>query len=431
MTPAALEGSVDDLLPVAESLFGEIGRRTLRDGATCREPFGSGEQIAADLVAEAARGLDLDVTKDLANNVHMTWNAVPGDTQLCLTGSHLDSVPRGGNFDGLAGVLGGLVAVAALKRAGLRPSRNIAVVAMRGEENAWFACNHIGSRIALGLFDPRLLDQAKRYDTGLSLGHYMKEAAIDLQPIRARQASITPARVRCFLELHIEQGPILEDRGLAVGVVTGIRGNVRHRTCRCTGAYGHAGTVPRKLRQDAVIAVAELIVEMDRLWASQEASGQDLVMTFGQVGTDPAAHSVTVIPGEVTFSFEARSHSQNLLAQVEEDLRRLAASIALNRGVTFAFDQDSWSAPVLMDAALRRKLMATAAEFAIPTIELASGAGHDAGDFAEAGVPSGMVFVRNPNGSHNPDESMSIADFRAAALLLSLVLGQEASAKTG
>lgn len=427
MTPATLESSVDQLLPVAAGLFDEIGRRTTRDGAICREPFGPGEQIAADLVSNAARDLDFDVAADLAGNLHIKWDALGDDVQTCMTGSHLDSVPRGGNFDGLAGVLAGLIAVAALRQAGLKPCVNLTALALRGEENAWFACNHIGSRIALGLFEPRLLEEAKRYDTGLSLGHYIRDAGFDLQPIRMRARSITPARVRSFLELHIEQGPALVNAGLGVGVVSGIRGTLRHRSCECHGAYGHAGTVPRHLRHDAVAAVADLIVGMDRYWVQSETSGEDLVMTFGQVATNPESHAVTVIPGEVRFSFEARSHSRRTLDQAEKTLQDSAAAIGEKRGVTFLLDPPSRSDPVPMDATLRAELIKTAEDLGVPTIELASGAGHDAADFAEAGIRSGMIFVRNPNGSHNPEEAMSMEDFRTAVLVMASALATEAT----
>ena len=214
MAPHEIDRAVEKLLPLAASLFDEIGRRTTVAGGIRRAPFDSGEQIAADAVAAAARDLGLSVTSDLAGNVHMKWLATPETTELCLVGSHLDSVPRGGNFDGLAGVVAGLTAVAALRDIGLRPSREIVVLGIRGEENAWFACQHIGSRIALGLFDRTLLDRARRTDTGLTLADHIARAGIDLEPIREGVRSIEPRTVRCFVEIHIEQGRMLEERGL-------------------------------------------------------------------------------------------------------------------------------------------------------------------------------------------------------------------------
>lgn len=411
--------------PLAENLFREIGRRTSVDGAIVRAPFGSGEQVAADLVAGQARMLGLEVTQDWVGNTYMTWRASAPSGDTCLVGSHLDSVPRGGNYDGLAGILAGLVAVAAMKDACLVPRCDIAVMAIRAEESAWFGAQHVGSQVALGVLDPGLLDKARRIDTHLTLAEHIVAAGFDVEPVRQRRAYLDRRRLRCFLELHIEQGPVLEEKGIPSGVVTGIRGNVRCASCECVGAYEHSGTVPRTLRRDAVMAVAELIYEMNALWARLEQEREDLVLTFGRVSTDPSAHSVTTIPGVVHFSFDARSHSDATLHRLQASLMEKAQRIGRLRNVEFRFGPFTGSPSIVLDPGLRTCMLEEAARSGIRTMEIASGAGHDSGDFASAGVPAAMVFVRNAHGSHNPAESMTLADFADSTRILTAALARQ------
>jgi N-carbamoyl-L-amino-acid hydrolase len=423
--------ALDDLvlarLPLAERLFDEIGERTRVDGAIVRAPFGTGEQVVADALATQARSLGLDVTQDWIGNLYMIWRAAAGARDMVVVGSHMDSVPRGGNYDGLAGILAGLVAIAAMKDANLVPNCDIAVMGIRAEESAWFGAQHIGSRVALGIFDPELLDKVRRIDTQSTLAEHIGRAGFDVGPIRARRAYLDIPRLRCFLELHIEQGPVLEEMGVPTGVVTAIRGNTRCAACQCVGAYDHSGTVPRSLRRDAVMAVAQLVSEMDQVWSTAQGRGEDLVMTFGRLATDAAAHSVTTIPGLVDFSFDARSHDDATLQRVQASLVETAQRIGKSRNVEFRFGAFTGSPPIALDGTLRNCMLEEARRAGIPTMEIASGAGHDAGDFASAGVPAAMIFVRNAHGSHNPAESMNLKDFGDSTRILAAVLTRRAS----
>jgi N-carbamoyl-L-amino-acid hydrolase len=182
--------------------------------------------------------------------------------------------------------------------------------------------------------------------------------------------------------------------------------------------------MPRVLRHDAVFAVADLVVEMDALWREiEEDEGGDLVLTFGQFSTDAATHSVTSVPGHVTFSFDARSHSQEILDRVERELLAKATAIGRRRGAIFEFAPITGDPPIAMDRRLQTQLLEGCHRLSIPAASLASGAGHDAGDFAAAGIPTAMIFVRNDNGSHNPQESMDIGDFAAGVRLLTWFVG--------
>jgi len=418
MDMVKLKSALAPAIVRAAALFEEIGTRTRRGEGICRPSYGDGEQAAADVLAAAARAMGLEVASDFAGNLYMTCAGADRGTGRYVLGSHLDSVPNGGNFDGLAGVVAGLVAIAALRYANVQLPRDVTVMGIRAEENAWFGAQHIGSRLALGIFEPDLLDSARRIDTGRTLGEHIAEAGFDIGAIRRKQRFLVPDQIAAFIELHIEQGPLLESRGVPLGIVTAIRGNVRCADIRCVGRYDHSGTVPRELRRDAVLAAAELATEMDRLWQEWIGDGHDLVLTFGKFGTDPSAHSITTIPGEVRFSFDARSHSCDTLSTIKSELLRRAGDIGRRRGVEFRFGRFSASEPAPMNAHLRARLASGAAELGLEFLEMPSGAGHDAADFALAGVPAAMVFVRNANGSHNPAEDMRIEDFALGVELL-------------
>src|SRR6185369_8542049 len=178
------------------------------------------------------------------------------------------------------------------------------------------------------------LDKCVRPDTGRTLAQHMAEAGFQPERIRARERQLDPQRIHCFLELHIEQGPVLVQKRLPVGIVTGIRGNLRYRDCHVTGRYGHAGAEPRETRADAVLAGVEFVGRLERLWLEHEAAGKDLVATVGRFHTDTAVHTMTKIPGEVWFSMDIRSEDNDVLLAIDRALRAIAAEIGARRDVT-------------------------------------------------------------------------------------------------
>lgn len=410
--------SLDDAIADSERLFAEIGAATFDGVGITRPSYGEGERIAHAAIAREGRALGLEVTTDAALNLHLTLKGRDRDAPAIVTGSHLDSAPRGGNFDGLAGVLAGLACARMLREAGGGLACDFTVMAIRAEENAWFGAQHVGSRAALGMLGGEVLDRARRADTGRSLADHMAEEGADLAPIRAGRALLEARRLRAFLEVHIEQGPALVQRDLPFAVVNGIRGTMRCREAICRGEYGHSGTVPRAARRDAVMAVADLAMRIDGHWRAAEMAGEDMVATIGRFSTDPRSHGLTVIPGEVGFCVDARSHERASLERLWSAIRRDIAAIESERGVRFELAPVTADPPVAMDAGLRRLAWTAAAELGLEGCDLASGAGHDAGDFAAAGVPSAMIFIRNENGSHNPAESMRIDDYAIAVRLL-------------
>ncbi len=404
-------------LDLAASLFDALARASRRGRGIERDSYGDGEQRAHDLVRREAASLGLETAVDAIGNLTVTLPGRDRREPRVVMGSHLDSVPQGGNYDGAAGVVAGLCVVAALRREGAVPPADVCVMAIRAEESAWFDVPYLGSAGAFGLLDPACL-AVPRSDTGITLEATLRARGFDPAPIRERRRLLDPAGIRAYLELHIEQGPTLVARGLPAAAVTGIRGCKRFRNARCTGEYGHSGAVDRAHRRDAVAATVALLHHLEQVWLAHEAQGADLVITAGELYTDAAFHGPSKIAGETRFVLDLRSLSEQLMQAVADEARQAALRIGASYRVEFDLGGTSDSPAAIMDPRLRGRLR-DLLEF---PFEMASGAGHDAAVFARLGIPTAMVFVRNDHGSHNPDEAMSLADFAVGTrCLLDLV----------
>ncbi|MBO1081489.1 hydantoinase/carbamoylase family amidase [Roseomonas sp. 573] len=410
---------------LASRMFDELRANSTDGLGVTRDAYGPGERMAHALARREAEALGLEVKADPVGNLYMT---LPGNDRAApqvLLGSHLDSVKEGGNFDGAAGVLAGLAAVAGLKRAGFRPARDITVIATRAEEaGAWFPTSYPGSRGALGMLKAAEL-QVKRQDTGRSLADHMREEGFDPGFAERGETVLTPANTAAFLELHIEQGPVLDAEQVPVAVVTGIPGSRRLRQGRVVGEYNHSGGTPRRFRRDAAIALAEFALGLDEEWARLEAHGHRLVCTFCTMATTAEA-GFTKIAGEATFMLDVRAVNPASVDAVFARLAELVPEIEARRGVRFELGPETGSLASPMDAGVRAGLARAAAAAGVGCIEMASGGGHDAAAFAAAGIPSGMLFVRNQNGSHNPHEAMRMEDFSAACAVVTQWLTEAA-----
>ena len=388
-----------------------------------RDAYGPGEQMAHNLARAEALALGCEVRTDAAGNLMMTFAGADRDAPCLMVGSHLDSVPHGGNFDGAAGVAAGLALIADLVAAGVQPAQDLVVVAFRAEEAAWFPVSYPGSEAMLGTLDPALLE-ALHSRTGLTLAHHMRAAGFNPDAVRRGERQLDPVRIGSFVEVHIEQGPVLIGEGVPVGLVTAIAGGFRHTQARALGAWAHSGATPRGYRQDAVLAVADMAAGLDVAWDAIEAAGHSATITIGVVATDPALHGGSRVAGEVAFCIDIRSEFEEVLDGVRRELRDLTAGIAEHRGVTVDLGPEFTWEIAQMNAGLLTALEASAAAAGVATMRLPSGAGHDAAVLAGAGVPTAMLFVRNAHGSHNPDEAMEPGDLdQAVAVLMAYVMG--------
>lgn len=406
-----------DVRALAERLFNALREATHDTLGVTRESYGPGEQKAMEIVKAVAEEHGLATHWDAAANLVMTIEGREPTKPIVVCGSHLDSVPQGGNFDGAAGVIAGLLCLVRLKAEGIVPPRSIAVMALRGEESAWFGKAYLGSSALFGELTEEDL-AATSQGSGRSLAEAMRARGADVERIARHEPLLDPRSVACYFELHIEQGPVMVARGFPTAIVTGIRGNLRHKSVLCVGEAGHSGAVPRWLRRDAVFATAELISHLDEHWQVLLERGLDLVVTVGIIATNPAEHAMSRIPGEVSFSFEVRSQSIETLEAFYHLMRTECRTIGAARKVEFRFDRRIDSKPARMNEHLIEKLVALSEQLGLPTETLPSGAGHDASLFANAGIPAAMIFVRNDHGSHNPREAMELGDFMKGVELL-------------
>ncbi len=397
-------------LDLATRLFDTLRARTFDGVGITREAYGQGERIAHEIVRHEAEALGLETRTDPAGNLLMTLPGRDRAAKRIILGSHLDSVPQGGNFDGAAGVLAGLAAVAGMKKSGFVPARDITVLAIRAEEGgAWFPSGLPGSKAALGRLPPEHLKVA-RLDSGRSLADHMKEEGFDPDAVARGECLLPPASIEAYVELHIEQGPVLEAHQIPIALVTALPGSRRIREGRVIGEYNHSGATPRRYRRDAAIALAEFATRLDDEWARLETLGHTLVVTFCILETTEQA-GFTKIPGEARFQIDVRGTTEAGIAAVHAAIDRLIAEVEARRGVTFELTRGPLSPPTPMSPEIRAGLARAAESLGIDYLTMPSGGGHDASSFAQAGVPTCMLFVRNQNGSHNPDEAMRPQDF--------------------
>ena len=342
----------------------------------------------------------MSVSVDAAGNLRGFYPArTPGAPRVIL-GSHLDTVPHAGAFDGILGVVMGIAIVDAL--ATLRMSFGIEVVGFSEEEGVRFGVPFIGSRALAGTVDETLL--ALRDSQGLSVADAIRSFGLD--PARLPEARLADITLG-YLEFHIEQGPVLESLNYPLGVVEAIAGQSRLKLC-FTGKAGHAGTTSMRLRRDALAGAAQWIALVENL--AQNTHG--LVATVGRLEIGPNAGNV--IAGKVYASLDVRHTLDEVRHQAVERLLDGAKQIAANRGLSLEWEQHLDQPAVAMDPTLVDRLGQAVKSAGYPLYPMPSGAGHDAMILA-AKVPAVMLFLRSPGGvSHHPDENVLVEDVTAA-----------------
>lgn len=417
-TSSALDACIADVWNLLE----RIGRDTTDSPGITRAAWSQNDERAAEGVRAFARDHGLQVLNDAFGNVQVLLPGVDPATPCVTTGSHLDSVPHGGNYDGLAGIAAGLAVLAAANTDPAQRARPFRVVGMRGEESPWYGTAYLGSRLMLGLSTLDEIGDLVRSDTGQSLRHHIGQLGY---PGAGAVAPVLDSKlVTSFLELHIEQGPLLEADGLPVGIATAVRGNVRFPEARCIGAYGHSAALPRRFRQDAVLAVAELALGIEDFWKDRIAQGdEDFVFTVGKFSTDAVHHAMTKVAGEVKFSLNIGAAVKASQDAARTLLFELVRSIEVGRGVTFELGREVGTPPTPLDDRLIALLEDAARSLGIANRRMPT-VGHDAAMFVRAGIPSAMVLVRNAHGSHNADEALDQKDFASGVRVLARAMHQ-------
>ena len=371
-------------------------------GGFYRGSYTPQEQELCRLIGGWMKEAGLSVRRDAAGNL---WGRAEGSGQgkeelPVVTGSHMDSVRGGGNYDGIYGVLGGLTAVKELLAEHGAPRRPVEVVSFTGEEGSRFSIGLMGSHAATGTLKKEDLYE-KTDPAGISVAEGLREVGLD--PERLEEAAHGP--VGAYLEMHIEQGPVLEQKKIPIGIVDSIVGTQQFRVTMY-GEAGHAGTVPMNARRDPMVYAARAIARFPAV----AANSGDGVITVGRIWARPDAENV--IPGEVSFTVDLRHPCEEIKQEMIRTVRAICEEEAAPGGRPVGWTAFPDNPATAMDPELKKRLSDACGALGLPCLAMPSGAGHDAMNMAFLG-PVGMLFIPCRGGrSHCPQEYASFEDMR-------------------
>ena len=350
---------------------------------------------------------------DEAGNVWGRYESQVTNAKSFIMGSHLDSVPDAGKYDGILGVLGPIALIQYFHDKQITFPFHIDIVGFSDEEGSRFGTTLLGSRAITGSWKESWAILKDVHGTDLATA--MRNFGLDINKIH--NAQLDPDKIRGFLELHIEQGPVLEAKSLSLGYVTAIAGAKRF-TLTVNGESGHAGTVPMDMRKDALVTASKMIVAIDEI-----ARSYDVVATVGRIENKPNA--VNVISGECQFSLDLRSQKDQLRDQVLSEITESLQGIARISKITLSIKQTHHADAVNCDSQLTSQLASALSSCGMSPFGIASGAGHDAMEMAKL-CPSGMLFMRCKRGiSHHPDEDVEVTDICDALEVLNAFFTQQ------
>ena len=392
--------------------LGQFG--ALPGGGTNRLALSDADRAARDWTVQQMRALDMDVEIDAIGNVFATY-AGTADLPPVATGSHIDTVRTGGLYDGNYGVLAGLEVVAALRDAGVRTRRPLQVAFFTNEEGARFQPDMLGSLVHVGGMPLAKALASVAVDDGATLGDELARIGY------AGPAPVGAPRVDSFFELHIEQGPVLDREGIAIGVVEGVQG-ICWMEFSFSGHSNHAGTTPMALRCDAGMAAMRCAAFVHELVARY---GGRQLGTVGAVTLQP--NLINVIPSRAVMTVDLRNTDGALLHAAQAEMLAHARRVAAEHGVQFSHRQLADFAPVQFDAALIDSVERHARAAGLSTLRMPSGAGHDAQMLARV-CPTAMVFVPSAGGlSHNVREHTDAQQLEQGAYVLLQVMLERAN----
>lgn len=375
----------------------EYGKQA--SGGITRFSFTEEEKKAKALVASYMEEAGMTVREDAVGNLIGRKEGQRKDVPAVLIGSHIDTVPDGGRFDGALGVIAGIEVVQTLHEQQIQHDHPIEVYAFTDEEGSRFGFGMIGSRGLAGILTNEELQH--RDANGVSIAEAMKEAGLDPEDYKA--AAKDPSSVKGYVELHIEQGRVLEQRGLAAGIVSGIAGPLWMKWT-IGGEAGHAGATPMAIRKDPLMAAAEMMQFIE----AEAKKYPNAVATIGQISVKPGG--VNVIPAEVAFTLDLRDIDEKTRDQVEASITAHAQEVSRKRGVELKLETMQRVEPVPCSESIQTVIQEAFNKVNVEPFKLPSGAGHDGMQFKDY-CPIGMIFIRSKDGiSHNPAEWSSIGD---------------------
>lgn len=387
--------------------LGQIGRT--KDGGVHRMALSAEDRMAQELVAKWMEEAGLQVRRDAFGNLIGRKEGTDGAAPLVMIGSHIDSVPNGGMFDGTIGVIGGIEAMRALHEAQIALAHPVEIVAFCDEEGPRFLGGLFGSRGMVGKIGEEELQRADQE----GITRFAALQAFGLEPQRIRDSVRHQGEIGLYLEMHIEQGPLLESLGKPVGIVTGIAGPVWLRI-RLIGEAGHAGTVPMNMRQDPLVGAAEIIQAIERICSEDAAA--PTVGTVGRLTVKPGGGNV--IPKEVEFTADIRDSDLQRREQAIAEIRRTIAEVCARRRLQAEVETVMDAPPMTCASHVVETMTMLSQKLSLHAPQMISGAGHDAMLLAEI-ADMGMIFVRCRGGiSHSPKEWAETADIAAGTRLL-------------
>ncbi|NRR02415.1 Zn-dependent hydrolase [Brevibacillus sp. RS1.1] len=385
--------------------LGNIGKQEA--GGITRLSFTPEERAAKDLVTGFMKEAGLTVREDEVGNLIGRKEGKNPAAPVVLVGSHIDSVPNGGDYDGPLGVLAGVEVLQTMQEQGIETEHPIEVIAFTDEEGTRFGYGMIGSRGIAGLIKRDELEQADK--NGVTIAEAMRKTGLD--PDRTSLAARTPGSVKAYVELHIEQGKVLESRGLSVGIVTGVAGPLWLNFV-IEGEAGHAGATPMNLRRDPMAAAAQVMLVIEEEAGRTGTS----VGTVGRLQAFPGG--VNVIPGRVEFSLDLRDVDEAIRDEVEQRIYERAEAICAKRNVTLKVELLQRIAPAVCSDDIQHAVAEACEAEGLEAFRLPSGAGHDCMQLVGL-CPVGMIFARSKDGiSHNPAEFTTKEDCANGAQVL-------------
>ncbi|MEH6842260.1 MULTISPECIES: Zn-dependent hydrolase [Priestia] len=371
----------------------QIGRNKVTGGIN-RFSFTSEEQQAIELVTSYMKEAGMTVNVDGVGNIIGTYGE---ESETIMLGSHIDTVPDGGKYDGALGVLAAIEIVQTIYEQQLPLSKKIEVVAFKDEEGTRFGFGLIGSRAMAGLLTYEELQ--KRDASDISIQEAMKQFELSPLPLE----KVKRNDIQAYLEMHIEQGKVLENEELPVGIVLGIAAPLWLEVT-VTGVSEHAGATPMPIRQDALNAASEMILAIEQMLNGTTNS----VATVGKLNVEP--NGVNVIPGRVTFTIDIRDIDEQKISALESSILEQLQKVAERRNITVTSKVLQRVKPAKTAPMLQQQLASSIEKYGVQPYSLISGAGHDAMNMANV-APIGMLFVRSKGGiSHNPLEYSSDED---------------------
>ena len=402
-----------DRLWQRHSQMAEIGATP--EGGVNRQAFTVEDRKARQLLLGWANNRNYEFSIDAIGNLFIRRPGIDVDLAPVVTGSHMDTQPNGGWFDGIYGVLAGFEALEAMDDAGITTKRSVEVVAWSNEEGCRYEPGAMGSLAFIGQFDPQSISD-REDQTGCLFADELK-ATLDATPGLPVRAFAAP--LACYVEAHIEQGPVLENNGLSIGIVEGIQG-ARWMNITVTGVAGHAGTVPGSVRKDALQGAISAINALNKsLYDPTDMTR----FTVGRLNVNP--NSPNTIPGEVSFSIDLRHPDATFLQEVGDAILPICRKAAQSCEVTK--EESLYVEPIVFNRQIMQALASAADNMNIDYMKLPSGAFHDALNISYL-CPSAMLFVPSKKGiSHSPDEDTDRNDLYLGAKVLSYALADLAN----